>query len=114
MIAVNALACFKIPATKCIAVSLRPLSVFSSKKEVTKTVSKPKGKLSFNENREFGLLENYIAKLEKKKTHIEHQFANNEITPEEINEKSQELEKIIFDLEQKEERWLELSMKLEG
>ncbi|WKD85567.1 Energy-dependent translational throttle protein EttA [Polaribacter huanghezhanensis] len=89
-------------------------NILSSKKEVTKSTSSPKGKLSFNENREFGLLETDIAKLEKKKTQIEHQFANNEISSEEINEKSQELQKIIADLGQKEERWLELSMKLEG
>ena len=86
----------------------------SSKKEVVKTTSKTKGKLSFNENREFGLLETDIVKLEKKKNKIEHLFANNEISSEEINEKSQKLQQIISDLGQKEERWLELSMKLEG
>ena len=84
------------------------------KKEVSKKPSNSKGKLSFNENREFGLLESDIAKLEKKKTTIESQFSNNEISSEEINEKSQELQKIIADLEQKEERWLELSMKIEN
>ena len=47
-------------------------------------------------------------------TEIENQFLNVEIEPENIAEKSEELEKTIADLEQKEERWLELSMKLEG
>ena len=60
------------------------------------------------------MLETDIAKLEKKKNKIEHLFANNEISSEEINEKSQKLQQIISDLGQKEERWLELSMKLEG
>lgn len=84
------------------------------KKETPRVKTAPKGKLNFNENREFGLLENDIARLEKKKTSIEAQFANNEISAEDINKKSIELQQAINDLEQKEERWLELSMKLEG
>jgi ATP-binding cassette subfamily F protein uup len=89
-------------------------SVASPKKVVTKTASTSKGKLNFKENREFGLLETDIAKLEKKKTRIESNFANNEIATEEINDKSQELQQIILELGEKEERWLELSMKFEG
>ena len=45
---------------------------------------------------------------------IENQFANNEILPEKVNEKSIELQQTIDSLEQKEERWLELSMKIES
>jgi ATP-binding cassette subfamily F protein uup len=89
-------------------------SIAASKKEVVKKISNSKGKLNFNENREFGLLETDIATLEKKKVQIEKQFANSKIPTEEINGKSQELQQIISDLEKKEERWLELSMKLEG
>ena len=89
-------------------------SIAAPKKEVAKKTSNPKGKLNFNENREFGLLETDIAKLEKNKIRIESQFANSEIPTEEINKKSQELQQIISNLEQKEERWFELSMKLEG
>jgi ATP-binding cassette subfamily F protein uup len=85
-----------------------------AKKEDTRVKIAPKGKLNFNENREFGLLETDIAKLQKKKGQIEIQFANNEVLPEKINDTSVELQKIISDLEQKEERWFELSMKLEG
>ena len=84
------------------------------KKEDTRVKSAPKGKLSFNENREFGLLETDIAKLQKKKIQIETQFANGEISSDNINDKSIELQKTIADLEEKEERWFELSMKLEG
>lgn len=79
----------------------------------TRVKAAPKGKLSFQENREFGQLENDIAKLETQKTTIEDRFANNDIAPEKINEVSQKLQKIITDLEAKEARWLELSMKLE-
>ena len=88
--------------------------ISTKKKETPRVKTSPKGKLSFNENREFGLLESDIARLEKKKIGIEAQFANNEISAEDINNKSVELQQIVADLEQKEERWFELSMKLEG
>ena len=70
--------------------------------------------LNFDEKREFGGLEAEIGRLQKSKASIENQFLNVEIPTDEIAAKSQELEAIIKKLEQKEERWLELSMKLEG
>lgn len=73
-----------------------------------------KGKLSYNEKREFGQLEVDIEKLQKKKVKLESQFTNGEIAMDDINEKSLELQEIIESLEEKEERWFELSMKLEG
>jgi ATP-binding cassette subfamily F protein uup len=45
---------------------------------------------------------------------IETSFLDVELTQDQIKENSEELEKILSSLEQKEERWLELSMKLEG
>ncbi|AOW21184.1 ABC-F family ATP-binding cassette domain-containing protein [Urechidicola croceus] len=69
-----------------------------------------KNKLSYNEKREFEKLDKDIANLNSKKTVIETQFANGEIEPNKINEVSQKLQKIISDLEEKEDRWLELSM----
>ena len=84
------------------------------KKEDVRVKLAPKGKLSFNENREFGQLEKDIAKLEKERLTIENQFSNNDIDPEKINETSQKLQKIISDLEIKEGRWFELSVKLGG
>ena len=80
--------------------------------EVVKTTNK--GTLSYNEKREFGTLEKDIENLQKKKVIIEEQFANGSISPEDINDKSIELQKIIDEKETKEERWFELSMKLEG
>ena len=65
------------------------------------------------EKREFGALEKDIEKLEKKKTVLESFFTQDNITQEEVAEKSSELQEIIQLLEEKEERWLELSMKLE-
>ena len=51
--------------------------------------------------------------LQKKKEIIEAQFSNGEVDMDDINDKSLELQEIIETLEEKEERWLELSMKLE-
>ena len=72
-----------------------------------------KSALSYNEKREFGSLEVEIERLQNQKTRIEKQFLNVEIAPEDIPKKSQELEEIIKNIEEKEERWFELSMKLE-
>jgi ATP-binding cassette subfamily F protein uup len=83
-------------------------------KTIEKTEKKnPKNALSFNEKREFGSLEGDIEKLQKRKATIEAQFLNVEIEADDIAKKSEELQKTIASLEQKEERWLELSMKLE-
>ncbi|MFT5959351.1 MAG: ATP-binding cassette subfamily F protein uup, partial [Polaribacter sp.] len=68
----------------------------------------------FNEKREFGSLEGDIERLQKRKASIEKQFLNVEIATDDIAKKSKELQETINNLEQKEERWLELSMKLEG
>jgi ATP-binding cassette subfamily F protein uup len=85
------------------------------KKAVEKGIEKKKktGALNFNEKREFGALEVEIGRLQKSKTTIETQFVNVSIPTDEIAAKSEELEEIIKKIEQKEERWLELSMKLE-
>ncbi|WP_405563119.1 ABC-F family ATP-binding cassette domain-containing protein [Polaribacter sp. Asnod6-C07] len=84
-------------------------------KPVVKKVEKKttKSSLSFNEKREFGALEAEIARLQKRKDTIEQQFVNVEIAADDIQKKSEELQEIIITLEQKEERWLEISMKLE-
>ncbi|MEX6626724.1 ABC-F family ATP-binding cassette domain-containing protein [Tenacibaculum salmonis] len=89
------------------------------KNEAKKAVAAPvktnkKVALSFDEKREWGLLEKDIEKLQKKKQIIEGKFMNVEFSPEEINDKSKELQEIIEALETKEERWFELSMKIEG
>lgn len=93
----------------------KPKEVSEVKKEVVAPVkTAKKGVLSFNEKREWGLLEKDIDRLQKKKSVIESKFMNAEFAPEEINDKSIELQEISESLEEKEERWFELSMKLEG
>ncbi|MFY7671887.1 ABC-F family ATP-binding cassette domain-containing protein [Tenacibaculum sp. MEBiC06402] len=94
--------------------SKEPEPKIEKKESVEREKTPQKGKLSYNEKREFGILEIDIEKLQKKKTDIETQFANGSIAPEDINDKSLELQQIIEDLETKEERWFELSMKMEG
>ena len=51
--------------------------------------------------------------LEKEKVTIEKLFENNEVPSDAINEMSLKLQEISKRIETKEERWLELSMKLE-
>jgi len=70
--------------------------------------------LSHSEKREMGKLEKDIANLERKKTEIESKFSNNEVSTEKIEETSLTLQSLIRDMETKEERWLELSMKMEA
>jgi len=74
---------------------------------------KSKNTLSFDEKREFGSLEVEIERLQKRKLTIENQFLNVEIDADDIPKKSEELQEIANELEKKEERWLELSMKQE-
>ena len=87
-----------------------------AEKKVVEKVEKKENKnaLTFNEKREFGSLESDIERLQKRKATIEAQFLNVEIEADNIAKKSEELQETITTLEQKEERWLELSMKLEG
>lgn len=73
-----------------------------------------KAKLSYSEKREFGALESDIERLGRKKTELEAFFTSDNISEDELQKKSEELQKTINSIEEKEERWLELSMKQEG
>ena len=77
-------------------------------------ITPSKVKLSFEEKREFGSLEKDIERLGRQKKLIESSFMEEGITQDQVKEKSEELQKVINSLEEKEERWLEISMKLEG
>ncbi len=87
--------------------------VIKEKSTDTREKTPSKGKLSYNENREFQNLEKEIAKLSQEKVAIEKQFELGEVSTDSINEVSQKLQEIITAIENKEERWLDLSMKLE-
>ena len=69
--------------------------------------------LSYNEQKEYAKLEKEIAKLEDKKREIESLFSEGMLSNDDIQQKSIELNDILTDLDQKTERWFELSMKIE-
>jgi len=68
--------------------------------------------LSFNEQKEFQKIEREISNLEFQKKQIEQEFSNGKIQENQIESKAQELQKILEEIEQKEERWFELSAKI--
>jgi len=88
--------------------------IVAIKKEDTRVNNTKKEKLSYMEQRDFNSLEGEIEHLETQKNKLESKLSLGEISGEEINTISIELQQLIADINQKEERWLELSMKLEG
>ncbi|WP_405295833.1 ABC-F family ATP-binding cassette domain-containing protein [Algibacter sp. Ld11] len=70
-------------------------------------------KLSYNEEKELNNIESKIKSLNFDKKELESKFNNPDLTPEEINTLSEKLQVILDTIEEKEERWLELSAKLE-
>ncbi len=69
--------------------------------------------LSYNEKKEFNKLEKEIAKLEKKKEEVQQKFLE-ELSGEEVDKTSRELQKIEDEIESKTERWFDLMEKMEG
>ena len=67
--------------------------------------------LSQSEQRELARLEKEIAQLEAQKQAIEALFAEASLSTEELQEQSQTLSEVLALLEEKGDRWLELSMK---
>ena len=84
------------------------------KKVDTRSKNTKTTKLSFKEKLEFEKLETEIEKLENQKSEIETNLMNGKIEGSLINETSIELQKLINLLNEKEERWLELSLKVEN
>ena len=73
----------------------------------------PTGNLSFNEQKEFQKIEREIKELEFEKKQIEQLFADGKVTDDAIEKKANELQVIVKKLEEKEERWFELSSKID-
>ena len=84
------------------------------KKETTKNTWRKDGMkgLSFNEQKEYNRLEKEIAALEEKKVAIETAFASGNLTPDEIQSQSVALQETLMFIEEKTERWFELTEKL--
>ncbi|UMB53260.1 ABC-F family ATP-binding cassette domain-containing protein [Lutibacter sp. A64] len=72
-----------------------------------------KAKLTYKEKKEFDGIEDEIAALNSEKTAIEAKFLDGNLSGEEINELSIKLQEIATEIDAKEERWFELSSKLE-
>ena len=73
----------------------------------------PTGNLTFNEQKEYQKLEREIKDLEIEKGKIELLFSEGKVPDSEIEKKANELQIIIQKMEDKEERWFELSAKME-
>jgi len=71
-------------------------------------------KLSFNEQKEHAKLEREIAKLEREKEALETKFTTEDWNAEEIEKQSKILQEMMQSIETKEERWFDLSAKLEN
>ncbi|MDE0985911.1 MAG: ABC-F family ATP-binding cassette domain-containing protein [Schleiferiaceae bacterium] len=81
-----------------------------------KTIDPPKGKkvpkktkLSFSEKREWEDLPNQIKALEVRRKELNDVFESNQQDADQLVKASEEIERIIAELDQKEMRWLELS-----
>ena len=74
----------------------------------------PTGNLTFNEQKEFQKIEREIKDLEIEKSKIELLFSEGKVADADIEKKANELQAVIKKMEDKEERWFELSAKMEG
>jgi len=79
----------------------------SSEEDTPKKVS-----LNYHEQKEYQNLPKQIDKLEAKKAALQQEFLN-PLSGEEIDQKSQELQEIEEEIDEKTERWFELSIKKE-
>ncbi len=74
---------------------------------------KPKAKLTYNEQKEYNKIEKEIANLEEKREALQNKFATENWDGPEIDKQSIKLQEIIDAIEEKTERWFELSAKAE-
>jgi ATP-binding cassette subfamily F protein uup len=83
----------------------------SGEKKEWKTPKTTANTLSFSEQKEYNRLEKEIAQLETEKEGIEKQFMDTRLAPETITELSIQLNALNGTIEQKTERWFELSVQ---
>jgi len=84
-----------------------------AKEKVNWKQNQVKQGLTFNEQKEFQKIEREIKDLEFKKAEIEKLFSDGKVSDNDISAKANELQQIITQLEEREERWFELSAKME-
>lgn len=73
----------------------------------------PKKKLSYNEQREYDMLEKEIEELNARRVAMEEELNSGKLSPFEIAAKSSEYSQLIDSIDEKEMRWLELAEKIE-
>ena len=95
------------------SVEPKVLNSVSTDKGSWKQNQPAKAGLNFNEQKEFTKIEKEIKDLEYNKKQIEQEFADGKVADDKIEAKANELQKVIQNLEEKEERWFELSSKIE-
>ena len=78
------------------------------KAEVNESTDKPR-KLSYKEQRELEEINATLPTLEERKVNLTNQLSTPDLGYEEISKISEELEKIIQEIDEKEMRWLELN-----
>ena len=89
--------------------------VNEAKPELTSTeiqTEEAKGKFSFDQRKEVQKLERDIKKLEEKRDELTAKFEDASLSPEKIIEFSKELDRVNILLDEKEEKWFELSEML--
>ncbi|SNZ00318.1 ABC-F family ATP-binding cassette domain-containing protein [Flagellimonas pacifica] len=72
------------------------------------------GKLSYSEQKEHKRLEKEIQKLEEQREVLQNKFTSPDLSGDEIKQLSIELKEVSSSIEEKTERWFELSAILEG
>ena len=90
----------------------KPVLKKKTKKDNTWKIPQ-KNKLSYSEEKELKNIETKIKSLAYKKKELEKEFIDNSLSQDKILLMSKELEKVINELTKKEDRWFELSSKLE-
>lgn len=76
--------------------------------------NKPKARLSYQEQKEYRNLEKEIEKLEKQREELQNKFATENWDGAEIDKQSIKLQQMTDKIDEKTERWFELSSKLEA
>ncbi|WP_158961222.1 ABC-F family ATP-binding cassette domain-containing protein [Myroides fluvii] len=94
--------------------SIEPVKDEEPKEKVNWKANQVKNGLSFQEQKELQKIEREMAKLAEQKQAIEKEFADGKVTDDQIDVKANSLKKMIKELEEKEEKWFELSAKMEG
>lgn len=85
------------------------------KSQATETVSNSSSrKMTFKEKREFEELEKDLSKLQKQKVELTEQISQPDLDYDSLQKISMDLEKTMDEIDEKELRWLELSILNEG